>query len=72
MPHDRQKPYPTDWLEEIHLSDGTVIPIKRESSAGLKDGMFADSYVGIEMFGNALIPENVEKIVIMGKEIKLR
>lgn len=72
MPHDRQKPYPTDWLEEIHLLDGTVIPIERESSAGLKNGMFADSYVGIEMFGDALIPENVEEIVIMGKEIKLR
>lgn len=72
MPQDRQKPHPTDWLEEIHLTDGSVIPIAHESSAGLKNGMFADSYVGIEVFGDALIPENVEKIVIMGRDIELR
>lgn len=72
LPSDREKSHPSDWLEEIHLSDGTVIPIEHESSAGLKNGMFADSYVGIEVFGDALIPKDVEKIVIMGKEIRLR
>lgn len=71
MPSNRHKEYSGDWLESIHFSDGSFITIDGMDSAGMKNGMFADSYVGIEMLGNAINPENVEKLMIGGREIQL-
>lgn len=72
MPSDRHKEYSGDWLKSIHFSDGSFITIDGMDSAGMKNGMFGDSYVGIEMLGNAINPENVEKLVIGGREIRLK
>ena len=72
LPEDREEACPGDWLEEVHFSDGSIIKLDGMDSAGLKNGMFADSFVGLEQLGEPIDPEKVEKLVIGGEEIKLR
>lgn len=71
MPWDRDKQHPDAWLEEIHFSDGTVLQIDGLSGAGMKNGMFAESYIGVDVFGDAIDPEKVEMLVIEGEKISL-
>lgn len=72
MPWNRDKSHSDTWLEEIHFTDGTVISIDDESGSGMRNGMFAESYVGVEVFKDAIIPKKVEKVVIRGEEILVR
>lgn len=72
MPKDREKPLPGSWLEEIRFEDGTILSIKDESGGGLRNGMFAESYISVREFGNAIDPKTIGSLIICGKEIKLR
>lgn len=72
MPQDRQKPHEGKFLEEIHFTDGTVLKVDGFGGGGLGNGMFADFFVTVYKLGTTLNPEEVESIVICGKEIKLK
>lgn len=71
LPKNRHQPHPEGWLEEIHFKDGTVLKIDGYNVGGLKDGIFAESYVNTQKFGNAIDSKNIKNIVIGGKIIKL-
>ena len=72
MPQDRQKTQPGSWLEEIHFEDGTILYVEDDSGGGLRNGMFAESYVNARELGNAIDSHEVESIVVCGKEIILQ
>ena len=65
------KEIPQDWLEKICFSDGTELLIEDMSSAGIRNRMFAESYVGIEQLGGTIEPKKVKKLVIGGEEVKV-
>ena len=71
MPWDRDKGNPDIGPEEIHFSDGTILSIYGLSEVGVQNRMFVESYVGAEVFGEAIDPEKVESVIIEGKEIVL-
>lgn len=71
MPQDRDKALPGPWLEKVQFKDGTTLSIEEESGGGLSNGIFAESYVNVREFGNAIDPETVESITICGKRINL-
>ena len=72
MPEDRKKAYPDIAVEEIHFSDGTILELDGASGAGMRNGMFANVYIGVETLGDGIDPEEVEMLVIAGEEIILR
>lgn len=72
MPWNRDKSHSDTWLEEIHFTDGTILPIADKSGSGMRNGMFAESYVGVEVFRDAIISKKVEKVVIRGEDIWVR
>ncbi len=72
MPGDRNKEHEDAWLEEIHFKDGTILQISNPSGGGIRNGMFAEEYIGVEAFGDAINVEEVEYLVICGERIYLR
>lgn len=72
MPWNRDKAHSDAWLEEIYFSDGTAWQIDDMSGSGMRNGMFAENYVGVEVLGDAIEPKKVEKLVICGEEIGIR
>ena len=72
MPRDRKKALPDIHLEEIHFSDGRVLQLDGVSGGGMRDGMFAECYIGIEKLGDGIDPKTVEMLVIEGEKIILR
>lgn len=71
MPGDRQKVYPAILLEEIHFNNGISIIVNEESSSGMKDGMFVDSFIDTTVLENAIDTKQIDSITICGKKIKL-
>ena len=71
MPQDRNKITPTDLIQKITYMDGTFVEITGDSSAGVRDGMFIDSFVDVGMTGEVLKSEGLKSITISGTEIKL-
>lgn len=68
---DRQKEVSDIDLEEIHLKDGRVISLDRTSVTGTRGDRWLEGYWDMELIGEALEPENVESITVVGSEIKL-
>lgn len=71
MPQDRQKEHPNDLLESLYFEDGSILTVESESSSGVRNGIFIDSYIDVSEFGNAIDADAVKSITICGKEIKL-
>lgn len=71
MPWDRHKRDAGKWVSEIQFQDGTTLSINEWSSSGLRNGMFADYYIGIDMLHNAIQPDAVDSITFNGTPIKL-
>lgn len=72
LPWNRDKAHTDTWLEKIYFSDGTAWQIDDMSGSGMRNGMFAENYVGVEVLGDAIEPKKVEKLVICGEEIGIR
>ncbi len=72
MPQDRNKTRPTDLIQKITYKDGTSVEIPGDSSGGVRDGMFIDSFVDTEMIGEVLRSDEVKSITISGMEIELK
>lgn len=71
MPWDRDKEYGEVWLEEIRFSDGTVLKPDGQSGSGMRNGIFAEEYIGVETLGNGIDSERVECLVIGDEKIYL-
>ena len=72
MPQDRNKIRPTDLIQKITYKDGTRVEIPGDSSSGVRDGMFVDSFVDVGMTGEVLRSNEVKSITISGTEIELK
>ncbi len=72
MPQDRNYSRLGDLIQKITYVDGTVVEIPGDSSGGVRDGMFIDSFVDTVTLGEVLRSDEVESITISGTEIKLK
>ena len=71
-PQDRNKTRPRDLIQKITYTDGTSVEIPGDSSGGVRDGMFIDSFVDTVMMGEVLRSNEVKSITISGTEIELK
>jgi len=71
-PQDRNRTRPRDLIQRITYTDGTYVDIPGDSSGGVRDGMYIDSFVDTVMMGEVLRSDEVESITISGTEIKLK
>ena len=52
--------------------NGTSVEIPGDSSGGVRDGMYVDSFVDVGMTGEVLRTDGVKSITISGTEIELK
>lgn len=71
MPWNRDAVHDEAWLEEIRFSNGTVLKPDGQSGSGMRNGMFAEEYIGVETLGNGIDSESVECLVIGDEKIYL-
>ena len=71
MPQDRNQIRPTDLIQKITYKDGTYVEITSDSSGGVRDGMFVNSFVDVGMTGETIRSNEVKSITISGTEIAL-
>ena len=50
-PQDRNQTRPGDLIQKITYQDGTSVEIPGDSSGGVRDGMYVDSFVDVGMTG---------------------
>ena len=71
-PQDRNQTRPGDLIQKITYQDGTSVEIPGDSSGGVRDGMYVDSFVDVGMTGEVLRTDGVKSITISGTEIELK
>ena len=72
MPSDRSQTRPGDLIQKITYNDGTSLEITEDSSGGMRNGMFIDSFVDTQKMGDVIRTKEVKSITISGTEIPLR
>jgi len=72
MPWERKYGHVEFTIDRIVYKDGTSLEVGGWSSAGNRDGIFIDTFLGTEEMGTTIDVEQIESIVIGGNEIPLR
>lgn len=72
MPWNRKVSYESFKIDEIRYQDGTVLKVGEFSSAGCKNGMQMDLFLGTPQMQTTIQVEKLKSIVIGGNEIKIK
>ena len=72
MPWNRKEDFKEFAIDQIKYKDGTSLEVGGFSSAGNRNGIWVDSFLGTTEMGTTIDVEKIESIVIGGNEIKLR
>ena len=72
MPWERKYGHVEFTIDRIVYKDGTSLEVGGWSSAGNRDGIFIDIFLGTEEMGTTIDVEQIESIVIGGNKIVLR
>lgn len=69
---DSKKDHSDMWLQEIHFTDGRILKVEDTGGSGMRNGIYAHSYIGARELGENINPKEVKSLIIGGEEIKIR
>lgn len=69
---DSKKDHSDMWLQEIHFTDGRILKVEDTGGSGMRNGIYAHSYIGARELGENINPKEVKSLIIGGEEIKIQ
>ncbi len=69
---DSKKEHSDMWLQEIHFTDGRILKVGDVGGSGMRNGIYAHSYIGARELGETINPKEVKSLIIGGEEIKIK